>query len=175
MEKMLDGKVCIVTGAGRGIAKETALWFAKEGGKVVIGELDAGPAAETVEEIKKLGGQAVSVVGDMTAAGTPEKLVNAAVDTYGGLDVIVNTAGYTWDAMIQNMTDQQWEAILAIHLTAPFKMLRAAAPFIRDKVKVEDAAGQRVMRKVINISSIAGHRETSDRVTIQPERPGSWV
>lgn len=156
MEKMLDGKVCIVTGAGRGIAKETALWFAKEGGRVVIGELDADPAAETVEEIRKLGGQAVSVVGDITASGVPESLVKTAVDTYGGLDVIVNTAGYTWDSMIQNMTDKQWEAILAIHLTAPFKILRAAAPIIRDKVKAEDAAGQRVMRKVINISSIAG-------------------
>ena len=86
----------------------------------------------------------------------PEKIVKTAIDAFGGLDVIVNTAGYTWDAMIQNMTDQQWEAMLAIHLTAPFKILRAAAPFIREKVKEETAAGKVVMRKVVNISSTSG-------------------
>jgi len=107
MEKMLNGKVCIVTGAGRGIAKSAALYFAQEGGKVIIGELDESPANETVEEIKKLGGEAVAVVGDITADGVPEKIVQTAVDTFGGLDVIVNAAGYTWDSMIQNMTDQQ--------------------------------------------------------------------
>lgn len=156
MEKMLDGKVCIVTGAGRGIAKETALWFAKEGGKVIVGELDAAPANETVAEIKALGGQAVAVVGDITADGVPELLVKAAVENYGGLDVIVNAAGYTWDAMIQNMTDQQWEAMLKIHLTAPFKILRAASSIIKEKVKAEEAAGQVVMRKIINVSSTSG-------------------
>ena len=173
MEKMLDGKVCIVTGAGRGIARETALWFAREGGKVVVAELDEAPAKETVEEIKGIkGAEAALVVGDITADGIPEKIVKAAVDNFGGLDVIVNTAGYTWDSMIQNMTDQQWEAMLKIHLTAPFKILRAAAPIIREKVKAEDAAGKVVMRKVVNISSTSGTQGNVGQVNYAAGKSG---
>jgi len=156
MEKMLDGKVCIVTGGGRGIAKETCLLFASEGGKVVVCDLDETPAKETVEEIKKMGGLAVAVSGDITAEGIPEKIIKTALDTFGGIDVIVNAAGYTWDSMIQNMTDKQWDAMIDVHLKAPFRILRAAANFIREKTKEEQAAGQVVMRKIINISSVAG-------------------
>lgn len=156
MEKMLDGKVCIVTGGGRGIAKETCLLFASEGGKVVVCDLDEAPANETVGEIKQMGGQAVAVVGDVTAEGTPEKMIKTAIDIFGGIDVIVNAAGYTWDSMIQNMTDKQWDAMIDVHLKAPFRILRAAANFIREKTKEEQGAGKVVMRKVINISSVAG-------------------
>ena len=156
MEKMLGGKVCIVTGGGRGIAKEACLLFAHEGGKVVVCDLDEAPAIETVEEIKQKGGQAVAVVGDITADGVPEKIIETAIDTFNGIDVIVNAAGYTWDSMIQNMTDRQWEAMIDIHLKAPFRILRAAAKFIREKAKEEQAAGKMVMRKVVNISSGAG-------------------
>lgn len=157
MEKMLDGKICIVTGGGRGIGKATALLFAKEGGKVAISELDADPANETVAEIKKMGGQAIAVVGDITAPGAAEKLVKETVDAFGpNIDVIVNVAGYTWDSFIHKMTDQQWDAIQNIHLKAPFQILRAAAPYIRDNAKKEKEEGKMVMRKVINISSIAG-------------------
>ena len=156
MEKMLDGKVCIVTGGGRGIAKEACLLFAKEGGKVVVCDLDEAPAKETVEEIKKIGSQAVAVVGDITAEGIPEKIVKTAIDKFNGIDVIVNAAGYTWDSVIQNMTDRQWDAMQDIHLKAPFRILRAAANFIREKAKEEQVAGKIVMRKVINISSGAG-------------------
>ncbi|MCG6533646.1 MAG: SDR family oxidoreductase [Syntrophales bacterium LBB04] len=157
MEKLLDGKICIVTGGGRGIGKATALLFAKEGGKVAISELDPDPANEAVAEIKKMGGQAIAVVGDITAPGAPEKLVQATVDAFGpNIDVIANVAGYTWDSFIHKMTDQQWDAILNIHLKAPFQILRAAAPYIRDNAKKEKEEGKRVMRKVINISSVAG-------------------
>ena len=157
MEKMLDGKICIVTGGGRGIGKATALLFAKEGGKVAISELDAEPANETVTEIKKIGGQAIAVVGDITVPGAPEKLVQATVDAFGpNIDVIANVAGYTWDGFLHKMTDEQWDAILNIHLKAPFRVLRAAAPYIRDNAKKEKEEGIRVMRKVINISSISG-------------------
>lgn len=153
MEKLLDGKICIVTGGGRGIGKATALLFAKEGGKVAISELDPDPANEAVAEIKKMGGQAIAVVGDITAPGAPEKLVQATVDAFGpNIDVIANVAGYTWDSFIHKMTDQQWDAILNIHLKAPFQILRAAAPYIRDNAKKEKEEGKRVMRKVINIS-----------------------
>jgi 3-oxoacyl-[acyl-carrier protein] reductase len=156
MEKMLEGKVCIVTGGGRGIAKEACLLFAKEGGKVVVCDLDEAPAKETVAEIKKMGGQAVAVTGDITAEGLPEKIIKTAIDTFNGIDVIVNAAGYTWDSMIQNMTDRQFDAMIDIHLKAPFRILRSAANFIREKNKEEQSAGKVVMRKVINISSMAG-------------------
>jgi 3-oxoacyl-[acyl-carrier protein] reductase len=157
MEKMLDGKICIVTGGGRGIGKATALLFAKEGGKVAISELDADPANETVAEIKKMGGQAIAVIGDITAPGAADKLIQSTVDAYGpNIDVVVNVAGYTWDSFIHKMTDQQWDAILNIHLKAPFQILRAAAPYIRDNAKKEKEAGKIIMRKVINISSAAG-------------------
>jgi len=157
MEKMLDGKICIVTGGGRGIGKATALLFAKEGGKVAISELDAEPANETVTEMKKIGGQAIAVVGDLTAPGAPENLVQATVDAFGpNIDVIANVAGYTWDGFLHKMTDEQWDAILNIHLKTPFRVLRAAAPYIRDNARKEKEEGIRVMRKVINISSISG-------------------
>jgi len=172
MEKMVDGKVCIVTGAGRGIAKAAALRFAQEGGKVVVCELDAEPANETVEEIKQMGGEAVAVIGDITADGVPEQIVQTAIDTYNGLDVIVNAAGYTWDAMIQNMTDQQWDAMIKIHLTAPFRIMRAAANFIREKSKEEKAAGQDVYRKVINISSTSGTQGNAGQVNYSAGKAG---
>jgi 3-oxoacyl-[acyl-carrier protein] reductase len=156
MEKMLDGKVCIVTGGGRGIAKEACLLFSREGGKVVVCDLDETPALETVGEIKKMGGKAVAVSGDVTAEGVPEKIIATAISTFGGIDVIVNAAGYTWDSMIQNMTDSQFDAMINVHLKAPFRILRAAANFIREKSKEEQGTGKMVMRKVINISSLAG-------------------
>lgn len=172
MGKLVDGKVCIVTGAGRGIAKSAALYFAREGGKIVVAELDEAPANETVEEIRKLGAEAVAVIGDITADGIPEKIVKRAVDSFGGLDVIVNAAGYTWDAMIQNMTDRQWEAMLKIHLTAPFKILRAAATVIREKVKAESAAGKVVMRKVVNISSTSGTQGNPGQINYAAAKSG---
>ena len=172
MEKLLDKKVCVITGAGRGIAKAAALLFAQECGKIVACELDDEPALETVKEIKKNGGEAVAVVGDITADGMPEKIIQTAVDTFGGVDVIVNAAGYTWDAMIQNMTDRQWEAMLNIHLTAPFKILRAAAPVIRQKVKAEDAEGKVVMRKIVNISSTSGTQGNPGQINYSAAKSG---
>lgn len=156
MDKMLEGKVCIVTGGGRGIARETCLLFASESGKVVVCDLDDVPAKETVDAIKKMDGAAVAVSGDITAEGLPEKIIETAIGTFGGIDIIVNAAGYTWDSMIQNMTDKQWDALIDVHLKAPFRILRAAANFIREKTKEEQKAGKVVMRKVINISSLAG-------------------
>lgn len=153
MKNMLDGKTCIVTGGGRGIGRATCLLFAQEGGKLVVCEMDEAPASETVDEIKRTGGDAVAVVGDITADGIPEKIVQTAMDAYGDIGVIVNNAGYTWDRVIQNVTDQQWDAMINIHLTAPFRILRAAAPVIREKAKAEKTANEVVMRKVVNISS----------------------
>jgi 3-oxoacyl-[acyl-carrier protein] reductase len=172
MERMLEGKVCIVTGAGRGIARAAALLFAQEGGKVVVCELDAEPAHDTVNEIKRMGGTAQAVIGDITKEGVPETIVRTATETLGGLDVIVNAAGYTWDALVQTMTDQQWEAMMMIHLTAPFRIVRAAAPFIRAHAKAEKAAGQNVMRKIINISSTSGTQGNAGQLNYSTAKAG---
>ena len=154
--KKLEGKVAIVSGSGRGIGRSIALKLASEGAKVVVNDLDPAPAEQTVADIKAAGGQALACPGSVTADGFAEQFVKTATEGFGGLDIIINNAGYTWDNVIQKMTDEQWNAIIDVHLTAPFKILRAAADYIRFAAKKEADAGQEVFRKVVNISSIAG-------------------
>ncbi|MEZ4456135.1 MAG: SDR family oxidoreductase [Gemmatimonadales bacterium] len=152
----LAGKTAIVTGAGRGIGRAVALKLGSEGARVVVNDLDADPAEETVAAIVAAGGEAVACPGSVAAADFPARFVGLAVDRFGGLDLIVNNAGFTWDNVIQKMTDEQWDAILDVHLKAPFRILRAAADFIRTAAKRELAEGRPVHRKVVNISSVSG-------------------
>ncbi len=156
MSKKVDGKVALVTGSGRGIGREVALKLACEGARLVVNDLDKEVAFQVVEEIKAAGGDAVACPGSVTAPDFAERLIKTAVDHYKGIDIIVNNAGYTWDNVIQKMNDEQWYAILDCHLTAPFRILRAAQPVIRALSKAEQEAGKEVFRKVVNISSIAG-------------------
>jgi 3-oxoacyl-[acyl-carrier protein] reductase len=156
MSRKLDGKVAIVSGSGRGIGREIALKLAGDGARIVINDLDAAPAEQTVRDIQAAGGEATACVGSVIEAGFAERFVQTAIDTFGGLDIIVNNAGYTWDNVVQKMSDEQWEAMLAVHLTAPFRILRAASGFIRDAAKREAEAGTPVFRKVVNISSVSG-------------------
>jgi len=152
----LTGKVALVTGAGRGIGQAIAVKLASEGASIVLNDLDEGPAAETVAAVDAIGGATEVVLGDVTAEDFAERFVGAAVERFGGIDIIVNNAGYTWDSVIQKQSDAQWEAMLAVHLTAPFRILRAASEFIRAAAKSEAEAGEAVHRKVVNISSISG-------------------
>jgi len=153
----LAGKVALISGSGRGIGAAIARKLASAGAAVVVNDLDTEPALQTVHEVRQAGGRAVECVGSVVGKGFAERFVGTAVDTFGGLDIIVNNAGYTWDAVIQKMTDEQWEAILDVHLTAPFRILRAAQPVISRLVKEAKAAGAQVpCRKIVNISSIAG-------------------
>ncbi len=156
MSKKLQDKVALVSGSGRGIGREIALKLASEGARVVINDLDADPAQQTVAEIIAAGGQAVGCIGSVTEAGFADRFVKTALDTYGGLDIIVNNAGYTWDNVVQKMSDEQWEAMLAVHLTAPFRILRAASAFIREASRREADEDRVVHRKVVNISSTSG-------------------
>ena len=153
----LEGKVALVSGSGRGIGRAVAEKLAVEGARVVVNDLDEEPAKETVAAIESAGGAAVACAGSVTDPDFGERFVGVAVEEFGGVDVIVNNAGYTWDNVIQKMTDEQWSAILDVHLTAPFRILRAAQPVIGAAVKKAKAEGAEVpCRKVVNISSIAG-------------------
>ncbi len=152
----LLGKTALVTGSGRGIGRAIAVKLASEGAKVVVNDLDPTPADDTVAVIKAAGGQAVACSGSVTETGFAERFVKTAIDQFGGIDIIVNNAGYTWDNVIQKMTDEQWYAIMDVHLTAPFRILRAASDFIRSSVKRETEAGQETYRNVVNISSVSG-------------------
>jgi 3-oxoacyl-[acyl-carrier protein] reductase len=152
----LEGKVALVSGSGRGIGRSIAVKLASEGARVVVNDLDGGPAQETVEIIKAAGGEAIACTGSVTAPDFAERFVGAAIGNYKALDIIVNNAGYTWDSVIQKMTDEQWYAMMDVHMTAPFRILRAAANFIRQASKAEAESGREVFRKVVNISSIAG-------------------
>ncbi|MFG5861727.1 SDR family NAD(P)-dependent oxidoreductase [Metapseudomonas sp. CR1201] len=155
--RKLEGKVALVTGSGRGIGREVALQLAGYGAKVVVNDLDAAPAEEVVAEIRNAGGEAVACVGSVTAVDFADRFVQTAVQNYGGIDIIVNNAGYTWDNVIQKMSDEQWYAIIDCHLTAPFRILRAAQPIISAAAKAEKAEGREVFRKVVNISSVAAN------------------
>jgi NADP-dependent 3-hydroxy acid dehydrogenase YdfG len=152
----LAGKVALITGSGRGIGRAIALKLASEGASIVVNDLDAAPGDAVAAEIVAAGGKAIAVNGSVSDPGFPDRFVGAAVEKLGGLDIIVNNAGYTWDSTIQKMTDEQFQAMLDVHLVAPFRILRAAAEPIRIFAKKEAEAGREVFRKVVNISSIAG-------------------
>lgn len=170
---MLEGQVAIITGSGRGIGAAAARLFASEGASIVVSDLDSAPAEETVNAIRAAGGQAVAVIGDVTDPTFPAQLIKAALEAFGTIDIIVNNAGYAWDAVIQNMTDKQWYAMLEIHATAPFRILREAAHFIREAAKKEIAAGGRARpRKVINVTSVSGVHGNPGQVNYSVAKAG---
>jgi 3-oxoacyl-[acyl-carrier protein] reductase len=150
---VLDDKVAIVTGSARGIGKATAELLSEHGAKVVVNDLDGDVAKETADG---LGGEAAVYAGDLTAEGSPEALVQTALDSWGRIDIVVNNAGYTLDAPIHKMTDDWFQKMLDIHLVVPFRVIRAAAPHLREPAKVEREEGREVFRKIVNVSSISG-------------------
>ncbi len=152
----LQAKTAIVSGSGRGIGAAIARKLAAHGANVVVNDLDPEAAKEVADEITAAGGNATVCAGSVTEDGFAQRFVDTAVDTFGGLDIIVNNAGYTWDTVVQKMTDEHWDAILDVHLKAPFQILRAAQPVISAAAKREREAGTPVTRKVVNISSLAG-------------------
>ena len=156
---LLSGKTAIITGSGRGIGAATAELFTQHGANVVISDIDPAPAEATAIKIVASGGQAISVAADVTDDGGIEELVGQTINTFGGIDILVNNAGYTWDGMMHKMSDEQWDAMLAVHLTAPFKIIRACIPYMREQAKKEIAEnGQAKARKIVNISSTSGTR-----------------
>jgi len=148
---LLAGEVAIITGAGQGIGRSAALLFAKEGAKVVVSDIDAKKAGAVVEEIKAGGGEAIAVAGDVGADDFPQTVVEATVKAFGQINHIVNNAGFTYDKMLHTMPDDVYDVIMKIHVRAPFRLVRAAAPYFRVK-----QGGTPANRSIINVSSTSG-------------------
>jgi len=150
---VLDDKVAIVTGSARGIGRATAEILSEHGAKVLINDLDGDVAEQTASEI---GGETVVFAGDLTDPSAPAKLVKTAVDAWGKIDIIVNNAGYTLDAPVHKMSDDWFQRMLDIHVVAPFRIVREAAPYLREPAKTEKEEGNEVFRKIVNVSSVSG-------------------
>jgi 3-oxoacyl-[acyl-carrier protein] reductase len=150
---VLDGKSAIVTGSARGIGRATAELLASQGAQVLINDLDGDVAEQATSEIE---GETTVFSGDLTQANMPDQLVQAAIDAFGKIDIIVNNAGYTLDAPIHKMSDEWFQRMLDIHVVVPFRIIRAAAPHLREPAKKERDEGREVFRKIVNVSSISG-------------------
>jgi 3-oxoacyl-[acyl-carrier protein] reductase len=151
--KALEGKAAIVTGSARGIGRATAELLVDQGARVLVNDVDADAAEQAAAEI---GDSAAVFSGDLTLEGVPDALVRSAIEAFGRLDIVVNNAGYTWDGMAHKMSDDQFRAMLEIHTVVPFKVLRAASPYLRDEGKRDREEGREVFRKVVNVTSISG-------------------
>jgi 3-oxoacyl-[acyl-carrier protein] reductase len=150
---VLDGNAAIVTGSARGIGRATASLLAEHGAPVLNNDL-AAYLAKLASAF--FAGETASFGGDLTQEGTPEAVVQKAIDEFGQLDIVVNNAGYAWDGVVHKMGDEQFRAMLEIHTVVPFKVLRAAAPHLRDAGKADREAGREIFRKVVNVTSISG-------------------
>jgi 3-oxoacyl-[acyl-carrier protein] reductase len=166
---VLDGKAAIVTGSARGIGRATAELLAEHGARVLINDLDADVAGQAASEIS---GDTAVFGGDLTQDGVPDQLVQKAIDEFGQLDIVVNNAGYTWDGVAHKMTDDQFQAMLEIHTVVPFRVIRAAAPFMRDPAKQERDEGREVFRKIVNVSSISGTMGNAGQVNYSAAKAG---
>jgi 3-oxoacyl-[acyl-carrier protein] reductase len=164
-----DGKAAIVTGSARGIGRATAELLAEQGARVLINDLDGDVAEQAASEIA---GDTAVFGGDLTQPGVPDQLVQRAVDEFGRLDIVVNNAGYTWDGVAHKMTDEQFQAMLEIHTVVPFRIIRAAAPHLRDPAKKEREEGQEVFRKIVNVSSVSGTMGNAGQVNYSAAKAG---
>lgn len=150
---VLDGKSAIVTGSARGIGRATAELLVSQGAQCLINDLDGDVAEQASSEID---GETAVYAGDLTKPGSADELVQKAIDAFGKIDIIVNNAGYTIDEPVHKMTDEHFQAMLDIHTIVPFRVIRAAAPHLREPAKKEREEGKEVFRKIVNISSTSG-------------------
>jgi 3-oxoacyl-[acyl-carrier protein] reductase len=167
--KVLDGRAAIVTGSARGIGRATAELLCSHGARVLVNDLDADLAAKAAAEIE---GETAVFGGDLTQEGVCEALVERAMSEFGQLDIVVNNAGYTWDGIAHRMSDEQFRAMLEIHTVVPFRVLRAAAPYLREPAKKEREEGREVFRKVVNVTSISGTQGNVGQVNYSAGKAG---
>jgi 3-oxoacyl-[acyl-carrier protein] reductase len=169
----LDNKVAIITGAGRGVGQATARMLAVDGAHVVVNDLDPDVAEATVSAIRESGGSAIALPGSVTDKSFPDQLIQGAVDAFGGIDIIVNNAGYIWNGAMHNHTDEQFQAMLDVHITAPFRILRAFFTWLKPQAKKEiEQSGSANCRKVVNISSVSGTTGSATQIAYSAGKAG---
>lgn len=156
MNISLQSKAAIVTGAGRGIGRAIAEKLGQAGASVLLVDIDEAALEEAQKSVRSAGGNAAIISGDLTDPAFPQKAIDKLIEEFGSVDIVVNNAGYTWDSVIQKTTDEQFRAMLDIHVVAPFRILRAASQWMREAAKKESQAGTRKVRKAVNITSISG-------------------
>src|SRR5262245_25127557 len=170
---LLEGKVAIITGAARGIGRASADLFAAHGASVVLSDIDPEPTEKAASEINANHGEALAVPGDVTAADFAPRLIKSTLDSFGRIDAIINNAGYTWDGTIHKMSDEQWHAMLEVHLTAPFRIIRAASEYLRETAKREkETSGRATARKIVNVSSTTGTRGNAGQTNYAAGKAG---
>lgn len=155
-DRSLIGRVALVTGAGRGIGRSIAVRLARAGAEIVVNDVDPTSLAETVRLLEGVGCDAEAMASSVTDSHFADTIVAQALEAHGAVDIVVNNAGYTWDAGIHRMSDEQWEAMLDVHMTAPFRLLRRLAPVFRDQRLRDDRSGRTIHRKVVNVTSVSG-------------------
>ena len=171
--QLLEGKVAIITGAARGIGRACAELFATHGASVVLSDIDADVTQEAAAAIQSNGTEATAVPGDVTTVDFAPRLIRSTLDRYGRIDAIVNNAGYTWDGTIHKMSDEQWHAMLEVHLTAPFRIIRAASEYFRETAKREKTeVGKALARKIVNVSSTTGTRGNAGQANYAAGKAG---
>ncbi|MBO6566428.1 MAG: SDR family oxidoreductase [Pseudomonadales bacterium] len=168
----LSDRVAIVTGSGRGVGEATARLLAADGARVVVNDLDADVAEQSAVAIRDAGGQAIAIPGSVTDTEFPEQLIDGALSAYGGVDIIVNNAGYIWNGAMHNHSDEQFQAMLDVHITAPFRILRAWAPWLKRTAKEEATSGSTRCRKVVNISSVSGTQGSATQIAYSAGKAG---
>ena len=174
MTKLLQDKVIVITGAGRGIGKCTAELFASHGAKLVLADIDAKPAEETLAEVIKLGGSGVVVAGNIVKREDCDKICAAAAKLGdGSIDCIANIAGITKDGVIHKMTEEQWDFVVDINMKGSFNMIQASVPYMRDAAKKEqDEKGAARARSIINVSSTSGVKGNSGQINYAAAKAG---
>ncbi|MDA0772257.1 MAG: SDR family NAD(P)-dependent oxidoreductase [Cyanobacteria bacterium] len=170
MSKLLEGKVAVITGAGRGIGQATAELYAKHGAKIVIADIDAGPANETLELVKKAGSDGVVVTGNICKREDCDRIIKAGMDLGGGsIDILANVAGITRDAVIHKMTEAEWDFVIEVNLKGTYNMIQASVPAMRDVAKDETAARS---RSIINVSSTSGVKGNAGQINYAAAKAG---
>ena len=177
MTGICEGRIAIVTGAGRGLGREHALELARQGAKVVVNDLgtsgagvgaSSGPAQDVVDEITAMGGEALANGSDVADFDSAQQMIQQAIDTFGGLDVLVNNAGFLRDRMLVNTAEDEWDAVIRVHLKGHFATMRHAASYWRDQAK----AGRTRQARIINTSSGAGLQGSIGQATYSAAKAG---
>jgi 3-oxoacyl-[acyl-carrier protein] reductase len=156
MHISLAEKSALVTGSARGIGRAVAKMLLEAGASVLLVDVDKAALQEAQTALGGSGRTLASLAGDLTSPDFPNAVIQKLVKEFGSIDIVVNNAGYTWDNVIQKTSDEQFQAMLDIHVVAPFRILRAASSWIREQAKKEQESGARVTRKIVNITSISG-------------------